>query len=101
MTYFGKWSFVEEKEDITAIKTLYMAPGQYSHGYVRVCIIHASNILLSLFAELQTLNEATEASDWWSLGAFLFELLTGKVYNVITAIRLLLNYAWSPWILMR
>lgn len=32
-----------------------------------------------VFAEIGGVSRVTEACDWWSLGALLFELLTGMV----------------------
>uniref|UniRef100_A0A7N8YMH3 Ribosomal protein S6 kinase delta-1 n=1 Tax=Mastacembelus armatus TaxID=205130 RepID=A0A7N8YMH3_9TELE len=53
ITYFCSWSEVEESCDKEAIANMYCAP------------------------EVGGISEETAACDWWSLGAILFELLTG------------------------
>ncbi|XP_034435694.1 ribosomal protein S6 kinase delta-1 isoform X1 [Hippoglossus hippoglossus] len=53
ITYFCSWSDVEESCDKEAIANMYCAP------------------------EVGGISEETAACDWWSLGAILFELLTG------------------------
>ncbi|XP_039981817.1 ribosomal protein S6 kinase delta-1 [Xiphias gladius] len=53
ITYFCSWSDVEESCDKDAIANMYCAP------------------------EVGGISEETAACDWWSLGAVLFELLTG------------------------
>ncbi|KAF7664010.1 hypothetical protein LDENG_00192180 [Lucifuga dentata] len=53
LTYFCSWSDVEDSCDKEAIANMYCAP------------------------EVGGINEESAASDWWSLGAILFELLTG------------------------
>ena len=74
LTYFGKWDYVPYSIKIEAVQMMYVAPGN---------IILSTNIYNSviIFSELQGLEEATISADWWSLGAILFELLTGKVSN--------------------
>ncbi|KAI1897237.1 hypothetical protein AGOR_G00081230 [Albula goreensis] len=54
LTYFCSWSEVEDSCDREALAKMYCAP------------------------EVGSINEETAACDWWSLGAILFELLTGK-----------------------
>ncbi|KAM8831883.1 ribosomal protein S6 kinase delta-1 isoform 2-T2 [Spinachia spinachia] len=53
LTYFGSWNDVEEACDKEAIANMYCAP------------------------EVGGIGEETAACDWWSLGAVLYELLTG------------------------
>ncbi|XP_023256259.1 ribosomal protein S6 kinase delta-1 [Seriola lalandi dorsalis] len=53
ITYFCSWSDVEESCDKEAVANMYCAP------------------------EVGGISEETAACDWWSLGAILFELLTG------------------------
>ncbi|XP_067901118.1 ribosomal protein S6 kinase delta-1 isoform X2 [Heterodontus francisci] len=54
LTYFSRWSEVDDSCDSSAIEKMYCAP------------------------EVGGIAEETEACDWWSLGAILFELFTGK-----------------------
>ncbi|XP_063079463.1 ribosomal protein S6 kinase delta-1 [Engraulis encrasicolus] len=57
LTFFCSWSEVEESYDRDAITRMYCAP------------------------EVGGISEETAACDWWSLGAILFELLTGKALH--------------------
>ncbi|XP_044145400.1 LOW QUALITY PROTEIN: ribosomal protein S6 kinase delta-1 [Bufo gargarizans] len=54
LTYFSRWTEVEDSCDSDAVERMYCAP------------------------EIGGISEEMEACDWWSLGALLFELLTRK-----------------------
>ncbi|XP_059490241.1 ribosomal protein S6 kinase delta-1 [Neocloeon triangulifer] len=54
LTFIGKWPCVEQRVDWKAVENMYAAP------------------------EIGSIQNVTSVSDWWSLGAIIFELLTGK-----------------------
>ncbi|KAG7466390.1 hypothetical protein MATL_G00164290 [Megalops atlanticus] len=54
LTYFGQWTEVQSEISTKAMEQMYCAP-----------------------AEVGGVSELTEACDWWSFGALLYELLTG------------------------
>jgi serine/threonine protein kinase len=62
ITYMCRWAAVDSEVSAEAIERLYTAP------------------------EVNGIFELTPAADWWSFGAIVFELLTGKVckykYNI-------------------
>jgi protein kinase A len=59
LTYMCRWADVDSQVNADAIKRLYAAP------------------------EVNGIFQLSPAADWWSFGALIFELLTGKVckYN--------------------
>ncbi|XP_018601640.2 uncharacterized protein rps6kl1 isoform X2 [Scleropages formosus] len=62
LTYFGQWSDVQLEISAKAMENMYCAP------------------------EIGGVAEITEACDWWSLGALLYELLSGMVNNTLLAL---------------
>ena len=52
-------------------------------GWVVDCSRSQYLCFVCLCAELEGLAEPTFAADWWSLGAILFEILTGQVLKLL------------------
>ena len=54
----------------------------YTSGWTGGRLLHTVLSFVCLCAELEGLTEPTLAADWWSLGAILFEILTGQVMGL-------------------
>lgn len=50
---------------------------------LNVLINSVSSLCVALVSEVGGISEETAACDWWSLGAILFELLTGMVSHKV------------------
>lgn len=58
LTYFGSWEATEHVPDEEAMNHFYCAP------------------------EISQIGEVTAAADWWSVGALLYEIITGQGLSV-------------------
>ena len=58
ITHFSNWSHVEQQLDFSAMDMMYVAPEVSVHS--------------------STGSNAEESCDWWSVGALLYELITGR-----------------------
>jgi ribosomal protein S6 kinase-like len=56
LTFIGRWPSVDWKADYKMCENMYAAP------------------------EVSSIQNVTCVSDWWSVGALIFEMLTGKVF---------------------
>ncbi|KAJ6661286.1 hypothetical protein lerEdw1_015423 [Lerista edwardsae] len=85
LTYFGQWTEVEPQCCSQALEDLYCAPGHYRGRADKVFWIgglfcSCCPAFSFMFFSLQRwggISEMTEACDWWSFGALLYELLSG------------------------
>lgn len=52
----------------------------YKCNVKELCQLYSRGINLDLAPEVYSFEEVTEAVDWWSFGAILYELLVGMVH---------------------
>lgn len=71
LTYFGIWDNIQPQIDPQLAEELYVAPGIHS--------VISMMILLVIYLELHGTGKPVPSVDWWSIGAILYETLTGLV----------------------
>ena len=82
LTYFGTWDNIQPQVDPQLAEQLYVAPGMDLE--VSLMILFCISIFSCL--ELCGMGRPVPSADWWSLGAILYEALTGLVSLVPQAI---------------